>query len=424
MKGGAWIALGLIVALFAGCGGASPEPGAAASDLNEAAPLRPFFQALQALEQGSAAGPVAVLQLGDSHTANDAFSGRMRGRLQARFGDAGRGMLPPGIPFRLYRPAGVKVSASGWRTVGSLLPADPGPFGLAGVRQVATGPAEMTLSADAPDGFDEVLIEALGQPGGGSLDVTAGLGEPGPVTPGPVTLRTNAPAGTPLWLNLQLRHPEVSLRSRGDGPVTLLSWSVRRHRPGVTWSNLGTIGATIDTLGRFDPVLVKAELEHARPALIVVAFGTNEGFNDQIDPGAYAASYAANLAALRAAAPQAAILVVGPPDGNRRAGAGMQACPAPADGSADRTTWTVPPKLAELREVQRRVAQAKGFYFWDWSAAMGGACAMQAWARSTPPLASADHVHLLTAGYAVTADKLFDELMRHYDRFRDAAHRR
>ena len=40
------------------------------------------------------------MQIGDSHTANDSFSGRLRELFQARFGDAGRGVLPPGVPYR------------------------------------------------------------------------------------------------------------------------------------------------------------------------------------------------------------------------------------------------------------------------------------------------------------------------------------
>ena len=121
-------------------------------------------------------------------------------------------------------------------------------------------------------------------------------------------------------------HAELTLRASGDGPVTLLSWTARKRGPGVTWSNLGTIGATIDTFARFDPALVKAELGRLRPAMIVVAFGTNEGFDDTTDPSAYAARYAASLRALHEAAPGAAILAIGPPDGNRAATA-TAACP-------------------------------------------------------------------------------------------------
>ena len=57
---------------------------------------------------GQRSAPVVILQIGDSHTANDSFSGRMRELFQARFGDAGRGVLPPGVPYPLL-PAGARV---------------------------------------------------------------------------------------------------------------------------------------------------------------------------------------------------------------------------------------------------------------------------------------------------------------------------
>jgi hypothetical protein len=80
--------------------------------------------------------------------------------------------------------------------------------------------------------------------------------------------------------------------------------------------------------------------------------------------------------------------------------------------------------LPELREAQRQVALANGYAFWDWSVAMGGPCTMPAWARADPPLAAADHVHLLTRGYQATAEKLFADLMRGYQDHldRQAAH--
>ena len=128
------LATGLVIAtilmLHNGCAGPMSNAPNPLSD--HAASLLPLFQALDALQAGSAAGPVAILQIGDSHTANDAFSGRMRSLLQARFGDAGRGMLPPGIPFRFYHPAQVTVTASGWDTIGSLHLGNPAPFGPRG----------------------------------------------------------------------------------------------------------------------------------------------------------------------------------------------------------------------------------------------------------------------------------------------------
>ena len=80
--------------------------------------------------------------------------------------------------------------------------------------------------------------------------------------------------------------------------------------------------------------------------------------------------------------------------------------------------WAPPPALAKVRQAERQAASDMGWFFWDWSAAMGGACAMHRWVEADPPLGYADHIHLKTDGYRIGAEQLFAELMAQYDRYR------
>lgn len=416
-----------ILLAFALLGASCGTPEARLSDrqiaarLGPAGRLVPFYAGLYSLERGQRTDRVVVLQIGDSHTANDAFSGRLRELFQARFGDAGRGVLPPGIPHRYYNPARVHVTATGWTLVSSFDARAPRPFGLSGVRQHADGPAEMTLAVDADGDLDQVAIEVLQQPGGGNLDVAFDNGAR-------KTMATDATPPAPSQFKLSGRGAKaVTLSARGDGPIDVLAWSAGRRARGVTWANLGTVGATIDLLGRWDPAIVKSELAWLRPALIVVAFGTNEAFENATDTDGYGTRYAARLRMLHAAAPGAALLVVGPPDGNRRrqpgtADAGV--CGADPDRPVRPVLWAEPMNLDAIRDAQHRVADAEGFYFWDWSAAMGGRCAMWRLVKNDPSAAAPDHVHLFAPGYRATAERLFAELMDGYDRYRALKRRR
>ena len=112
---------GAAALLIATCAPSPPGPSDAeiAAKLGPAAPLLPLYRGLLPLEGHARAAPVVILQIGDSHTANDSFSGRLRELFQARFGDAGRGVLPPGVPYRYYRPARVTVTSEGWSVVSS-----------------------------------------------------------------------------------------------------------------------------------------------------------------------------------------------------------------------------------------------------------------------------------------------------------------
>ena len=134
---------GAAALLVTSCAKTLPGPSDAeiAAKLGPAAPLLPLYRAL------SDGTTVVILQIGDSHTANDSFSGRMRELFQARFGDAGRGVLPPGVPYRWYRPARVTVTSDGWSVVSSYR-GDPGPYGVTGLRQHADAPAAMTRSEE------------------------------------------------------------------------------------------------------------------------------------------------------------------------------------------------------------------------------------------------------------------------------------
>ncbi len=396
---------GLLLAVCGGC--ATPPQGAAAAQPpRPGEPLAPFYRALAALQHRHS-GSVAVLQIGDSHTANDAFSGRLRELMQARFGDAGRGMLPPGIPYRYYRPAQVSVTAEGWTVAPSSgnAPAPP-PFGLAGVRQTASGPASMTIATD-PGGLDRLMVEALAQPGGGTLTITTSDGRT-------MASPTDAPGQEVMFI----RAPEnaisaaglpasVTVSTAGDGPVDLLSWTAGRAAPGVTWSNLGTVGATVDLVLQWNPAIMAAEAAQLQPALILLAFGTNEGFRDSTDLALYQTQVRAVLQALRRAAPDAAIAVAGPPGGVRPIGAGRG---APCPGGR----YAVPINLPRVRAILHQQAVAAGLFYWDWSAAMGGDCAMIDWAERDPPWGAHDHVHLLQPGARATAEALFATLMADY----------
>jgi len=379
-----------------------------AARLGPAAPLLPLYRALLPVEGGARAAPVVILQIGDSHTANDSFSGRMRELFQARFGDAGRGVLPPGVPFRYYRPARVSVTSRGWSVVSSFRANADGVFGVTGLRQHADGPAEMTLSATDPGDLDRAEIEVLRQPGGGTIDVELDRG-------GHTAIATNAPTVQAVWLPVPSSPGSrtLTLRARGDGPVDVLAWSAARGRSGVIYANLGTIGASVDLMDGWNQAVLRQDLAHLAPALIVLAFGTNEGFRDSTDPAAYAVTFAARLRDLHAAVPGAALLVLGPPDGDRHRRKGSDEPPACGD-----TNWAEPPRLAAIRDVERAVAARENAYFWDWRAAMGGQCSMLRWAATSPPLAAPDHVHLFAPGYQLTAEALFRVIMEGYERYR------
>ena len=95
---------------------------------------------------------LTILQLGDSHTAADFFTGRVRTRLQEAFGDGGRADIVPGKPHLGVRSALFDSEASdGWTYEALQKSGDPNRLYLSGFNAV-TRRAGATLDLKARGG--------------------------------------------------------------------------------------------------------------------------------------------------------------------------------------------------------------------------------------------------------------------------------
>ena len=72
----------------------------AEAPIQNAAALSLFYLRLRQSAENQAAGPIRVIQFGDSHTAGDSFTGELRRALQQRFGDGGPPVGRPAPPVR------------------------------------------------------------------------------------------------------------------------------------------------------------------------------------------------------------------------------------------------------------------------------------------------------------------------------------
>ncbi|NOT63309.1 MAG: hypothetical protein HOP19_24130 [Acidobacteria bacterium] len=164
---------------------------------------------------------------------------------------------------------------------------------------------------------------------------------------------------------------------------------------GVVYENFGVNGARATRALQWDWALLAEQFVGQPPALIVVAYGTNEA-GDELNLNAYQRTFTEVLQRFQQAAPQASLLVLAPPDRARWSNG----------------RWQSLATLPGLIETQRRAAFAQGTAFWNWYEAMGGAGGIHRWREQQPPLAQADHVHLTATGYRLVAQTLYDVLRR------------
>lgn len=358
---------------------------AAVPGFEDAKPLASFFAQVNQSHQSESR--IHILQFGDSHTASDDWVNSMRTAAQQYLGDGGPGFVQAGHPYRGYRRFDAKgTNTPGWKTEGTLTTRGNPDQGLSGI-SISTDKAGQTLSLDASGETLEIFY--LQQPGGGALELQVD----GQII---ATIMTAGDSGAGSYRTaLGSGTHQLLLRTLENAPVRLFGWALDNPH-GITFETLGINGAQASIMLEWSEQVWAAEVAARNPALVILAYGTNEANSPKWTEEQYRVDILAVLDRVRRAAPAASILMVGPPDCGR---------------------LRPLPHLTEVIEVQRDVAKMQNVAFFDWRAHMGGAGMMKRWVQAG--LAQADYIHLNSAGYQMLGKMLFDQLERAYSEFHE-----
>ncbi len=394
--------------------------------------LEPLYKALAAAEKVEPNGRVLLVFFGDSHTAGDSMTSRLRTTWQARFGDAGRGLVAAGRPpARHYYQRDVRYGAAGsWRSaVGGVR--DPEPYGVAGLRVYGDKKGSqlwVETCAECQAGTKVAQFEILYQasPRGGNLKYRIDDGVWQTLTTKTSTIEPPHPARQVIGV-LDGPH-KLTLEHAGGGNVDLYGVAMERQQPGVIVDSLGVVGRRLGSLRSWDWSIIGEQLATRDPRLVVLQYGTNEADDPDLDLEAIAKYYDDTILRIRAAAPTAGILILGPPDmGVREAGKSCDRMKPkqPVDATAPPTVipecqWRTPAVLREIISMQHAAALRNKVAFFNTFAAMGGADRMAGWVTTEPRMAYKDHVHLTDLGYHRWADELSGALFADYARWRVA----
>lgn len=390
--------------------------------------LDQLFRGLDAAEKQQPNGRVLMAFFGDSHTAGDSMTSRIRTTFQSRFGDAGRGLVAAGRPpARHYYQRDVRYGASGvWKAaVGGHK--DPEPYGIAGLRVYGEKKgAQLWVETcpDCPAGKSVAQFEILylASPEHGNLKYRVDE------QPWQQLATKTTPIESPHPARQVITVPDgphkLTIEHAGAGVIDLFGVVLERQKPGVIVDSLGVVGRRLGSLRSWDWSIIGEQLAVRDPRLVVLQYGTNESDDPDLDLEALAKYYDETILRIRAAAPTASIIILGPPDvATREQGRACDKMKPNPDGTViPECQWRTPAVLREIIAVEHAAAVRNKVVFFDTFAAMGGGDRMDGWFLSEPKLAYKDRVHFTDLGYQTWADALTGALLAEYDRWRRSQH--
>jgi len=373
--------------------------------------LDAFYASLAKTRAKKPGAVTRILHYGDSVITSDYVSGTMRRKMQAEFGDAGHGFLLVANAWEWYFHNDVAHGAGeGWsssRITGPLT--RDGMYGVGGVTFTGApgagayfGTSERSSYGKKVSRFDVYYLET---PAGGEVEAKVGS------TVERFSTKGAGDAKVSRIKSIAVADGEAKLSLRVvSGSPRLFGVALERDDAGVVYDALGANGARAELLNGMNEKHWGEQMALRKPALVVLQYGTNESEAPGL-PGDYERTLGAVVAKIKAAAPNASILIASPLDRAET-----------SDGGGIRTK----PVIKRLVAAQRNVAKETGVAFWNTFEAMGGEGSMAKWMRTG--LAGGDFTHPTPQGAEVIG-KLFYEslatgfeawLSRHPDAARDA----
>ena len=356
--------------------------------------LAPLWDALADVEAGQRDRPVRIAWWGDSAIVSDGYTGEIRARLQARFGDGGPGFVLAAPSFDGYLRKGVRLKRHKWETHGVLRgERKDGRYGFGGVVASSWGGSGSTYILEHGAPIDHVEVWHRVGPKLGGLQLFAD--EAGQPT---ASVSTAADvAADHVWsprLDSPARH--LRLRASGGGLVRVYGVVLERSGPGIVLDALGVIGLRARRWTKHaDAEHMAGQVASRQPDLLVVAFGGNERVDPGLTPERHEADITALLKLMRAATPRAACLVFGPIAHGKKG-------------------TRLDPALDTIYLGQQAAAARAGCAFFDTIAAMGGDESVAQFRQRK--LMGRDLAHLNPKGHAEVGRLFTDWLLDAYAR--------
>lgn len=350
--------------------------------------MRSFYEALREVEER----PVRIAYFGDSFIEADILTADLREMLQTRFGGCGVGFVPVTSTTNGFRPT-VRHSFSGWssHSVTDTVYFDHSKQGVSGHYFIPHTGATVELRgqrkyASRLDTCRQATLFFLNR---GEARIS-------------VQVNKEAPESYAFESSARLQQLKV------DGRIGRVKWTVE-HADSTLFYGMTMDGQTGIQLDNFSlrgtsglhlrsvPRQMMEAFNRLRPYdLIILQYGLNAATPKGRNYDKYMAGMRTSLQHVKAAFPQASILVVSVGDRDYRTETG------------DLRTMS---GIKNMVRYQQNLAAEERVAFWNLWEAMGGEGSMATLVHATPALANHDYTHINFKGGRHLAALLYDALL-------------
>ncbi len=357
-----------------------------------ASALSPFFSALSQANQRK----VNILHIGDSHVQAGIFTGAVRDKLQAIFGNGGRGLIFPYAAGQTHSEHDYYSNATGkWTGARNVQPEPALDIGITGITARTTDKKagfRITFNqlANLADSR-RLRIYCKSDPAAFHLKIRFSENYDPIILP-VYTGDTNQVFAETI-LPIVPQQIEVTMVADEPEQKFFECYGLTLDSPenkGIVYHSAGINGAGFNSIQRMN--LFEYQLAALKPDLVVLDLGGNDFYGYGLNEDDFRARVEEVIGYIRIGAPNTAILLSCAQDMYR--------------GRVNITA------AREAAQLAKQIAYSNGCGFYNYFGAAGGPLSMQYWRRFQ--LAQSDRVHLTPAGYNYKAQLFYNALLTTY----------
>lgn len=406
--------------------------------------LKSFFDALIQLENGK--DHIRVIHYGDSQLEGDRISDYLRNRLQLLYGGWGPGLILP-IDISRSRISVLQSESKNWvkYSIYKNKPKEPsGLYGIGASCYKYTGvvtPEKKQIITKKYLSKKSIGLDSLEHT---SIDSNRFYFDTSYVNPEPETFEgawinlKNANMGfkrvrqyetasllysseKPFYVKVQVKDGPEVIEQLPSGQAMIKKWDFGEVTTGIKLSFSGEsptlhgialdgkTGITVDNFpmrgssglgfSTINRNLLKKQYQQMNVKLIVLQYGINLVPGEAKNYDWYQRMYSKEIAAIKAAAPDVSILVIGPSDMSRKTAEGYE-------------SYT---NIPLINEAMKKAAFENGCAFWNLYESMGGQNSMSSWVENK--LAAKDYTHFSSSGARFVGEMLYNALLEEFQKY-------